>query len=194
MGSFPPGKPEARETGAIRFSTARLMVRAGHAGQHRAAGSPATTVLLVEEDPVVRKSLMRALASEGFAIQGADPGAMMEAALERQAYHAVLVSVEGGAGALDEEVEAPMTAAPPGNRRRAATPDWSRIQRVRRLHPAGRLVVLTVTASSLPGDSYGLEGVDALVEKPVAVATLVALLREMLEGSGSGPRLDSHTC
>ena len=168
------------------------MVRAGNAGQFGIGGSTGATVLLVEEDPVVRKSLLRALASEGFVMQGADPGAMMEAALERQAYHAVLVSVEGGTGDIGDDL--PASASSPGYRRRSSPPDWGRIRRVRRLHPAGRLVVLTVTAPSHPGAAFEGDEVDAFVEKPVAVAMLVALLRDMLETPEAVSESDPHTC
>ena len=159
------------------------MLQAGHAEQRRDGGSGSSTVLLVEEDSVVRKSLMRALASEGFLIQGTDPGVRMEAALKRRAYHAVLVSVEDGMNARGEEPSetGPLTAY----RRRSVPPDWSRIQRVRRLHPEGWLVVLTMTAARLSSAAVEVEGVDAFVEKPVTVAALVTLLREMLGEPGA---------
>lgn len=169
-----------------------VMRRAGHAAPRWGGRSASSTVLLVEEDPVVRKSLMRALASEGFLIRGTDPGAMMEAALERHAYHAVLVSVEGGMNALGGEPSevGPSTAY----RRRSVPPDWSRIQRVRRLHPEGRLVVLTMTAARLSSASVEMEGVDAFVEKSVAVAALVALLRKMLGEPGANRVAGAEAC
>lgn len=169
-----------------------VMLRAGHAGQGRVGGSAGSTLLLVEEDPVVRDSLVRALASEGFLIQGTDPGVRMEAALERQVYQAVLVSVEGGINSVEREPceTGPATAY----RRRSVPPDWSRIQRVRRLHPEGRLVVLTMTASRLSSAAVEVEGVDAFVEKSVTVAALVALLREMLGEPGADRVAGAGVC
>ena len=168
------------------------MIRAGHGGQRRGDGYGGSTVLLVEEDPVVRDSLMRALASEGFLIQGTDPGVMMEAALERHVYQAVLVSVEGGMNSAEGEPSetGPATAY----RRRSVPPDWSRIQRVRRLHPEGWLVVLTMTAARLSNAAEEVQGVDAFVEKSVTVAALVALLREMLGEPGANRVAGAGVC
>lgn len=63
----------------------------------------------------------------------------------------------------------------PTYRRRSPAVDWDRIRRIRRIHPGGCLVALTV---SRPVDS--MEGVDAVVEKPVSVPGLVSLLNELL--------------
>jgi len=127
-----------------------------------------SSVLLIEEDSAVRMSLVRALESEGFQIDGMGASVPFEEFLQGHSYQALVVSLETGS------VESGRSEAPT-YRRRSPVVDWDRIRRIRRIHPGGCLVALTV---SRPADS--MEGVDAVVEKPVSVPGLVTLLNELL--------------
>lgn len=130
--------------------------------------STASSVLLIEEDFAVRMSLVRALASEGFQIEGMSTSVQFEELLKGHSYQALVVSLETGS------VESGRLVGPT-YQRRSPSVDWDRIRRIRQIHPGGCLVALTV---SRPVDF--VEGVDAVIEKPVSLPGLVSLLNELL--------------
>lgn len=147
------------------------MVNAEPMTDGAADDSAASSVLLIEEDSAVRMSLVRALASEGFRIEGMGLSVPFEDWLKGHSYQVLVVSLEA-ASADSERAEGPTY------RRRSTTVDWERIRRIRRIHPGGCLVALTVAE---PTESRGfIEGVDAVVEKPVSLPGLVTLLNELL--------------
>lgn len=147
------------------------MVNAESMTDGAAGDSTASSVLLIEEDSAVRMSLVRALASEGFQIEGMGVSVPFEDWLKGHSYQALVVSLEAASADLGR---------PEGStfRRRASAVDWERVRRIRRIHPGGCLVALTVAEP--PESETFIEGVDAVVEKPVSLPGLVALLNELL--------------
>ena len=196
MGSFPPGKPAAiifvsrvQRFAVLGFRgmeglhlelpwteinelasepVGNRMVNAESMTDRTGENSAPSSVLLIEEDSAVRMSLVRALESEGFQIDGMGASVSFEEFLQGHSYQALVVSLETGS------VESGRSVGPT-YRRRSPAVDWDRIRRIRQIHPGGCLVALTV---SRPVDS--MEGVDAVVEKPVSVPGLVSLLNELL--------------
>lgn len=135
----------------------------GHAAVQIMKSNPyAPVVLLADGDTSVRESLGHAMRAMGFEVVGvADTAAALEVARRRSVDVAVLDWSHPGQQAA--EAFQPLT----------------------REHPA--MPVVIITAHHNPWYPPGISGVDALLDKPFEIETLIQVIRELLDQS-----LDDH--
>ena len=119
-----------------------------------AAGSPRQnrTVLVVDDDPIVRQALGRILELEGFSVQTA--GSIEEAGALLDGQHAVLLDLN-----LPDGLGTTLLRA------------------VRSMHHGTRVAVLTGAGTDLV-EQVRRMGPDRLMRKPIDLPSLLAWLRE----------------
>ena len=128
-----------------------------------------TPLLIVDDEPAVRRSLRRALALEGYEVDAVEDGVAALEALARNGYEAVVLDV--------------------------AMPVLDGIETCRRLRASGdRTPVLMLTARDAIDDRVaGLDaGADDYLAKPFALRELVARLRALIRRTDTGVDADTR--
>ena len=114
------------------------------------------TVLLVEDDPGVRKLVEEALAERGLAVLCAGDNRMAQRILEREASHIEVLIADVHLGSSDSGYDV--------------------ARRARRMNP--RIEVVYITGRSLDGDRFGVGG-GVLMPKPFDIHNLVDVVQAL---------------
>ena len=130
--------------------------------QPHAAGAPAPTILLVEDDPPLRTLTARALQENGFAVKAAATGAEMWVALDGGPVSLIVLDI--------------------------MLPGTSGIDLCRKLRETSKVPIIFISAKGSETDRVvGLElGADDYLTKPFSSRELVARIRAVLRREGNG--------
>ena len=122
-------------------------------------GSPArANILLVDDDPSVQSSLANALQSEDYAVVGASDGQEALRILQQQHIDLVLL-----------DLNLPLVRG------------WDVFERMTAVEPC--LPIVIITARSDQSEKAALAGATALLEKPISIPGLVALIDRLTHES-----------
>jgi CheY-like chemotaxis protein/anti-sigma regulatory factor (Ser/Thr protein kinase) len=155
-------RPGRGTTVKVQLPVAPGAARAAGGG---AAGRPAgARVLVVEDEPDVREVLVQGLAQDGATVRIADDVRAALALLESTPIDAAVIDLmlPGGSGL---EVS----------------------RQTRRLHPGASIILMTGWPGRVDPHTLEAHGVDAVVEKPVGLDALRAILAGLLARSGPRP-------
>ena len=130
----------------------------GPRGQHERPLTGTETVLLIEENDILRRLLEEGLVSSGYVVLGAHDG---NEALEISERH------EGAIDMLVMDLRMPGMGGP------------MLVHRIRMAHP--QVKVLAMSSSSTSQELADTERVDGFLVKPFTLAALAARLREILD-------------
>jgi CheY-like chemotaxis protein len=130
--------------------------------EHERAAESAPTILVADDDPHVRKFLVRALAKDGYAIHEASDGVEAKAAIQNVVFDLMILDLNM------PEMDG-----------------FQVLQFARAKIPNLKIIVISGFMQGAMLKAAKLLGAAAILDKPIEVDFLLSTVRKVLEGGGT---------